>query len=257
MALLLRILLQKQTEILTMEPNEMNVSQKKLARTTGFFYLLIIICGLMSGMFVRGVLIDPLNAELTLKNIMENESLFRFGFLGDLIMVISDVVVSVLFYFLLKDVHKGLAIFAAVFRLMQSAILGGNLINLFKPILMIQGAERMTSSQISDLSSDLMTQLQVFDYGYLISGVFFAINCLLMGYLLYRSEMFPGILGVMMAVAGIGYLFNCMANFVAPSLIDISSMFMLFTAVSAELTLCFYLIIKGVRRSTESPRALA
>ena len=75
----------------------MNVSTKKLARTTGFFYLLIIVCGLISGMFVRGALIDPLNSEVTLHNLMENESLFRFGFLGDLIMVIADAVVSVLF----------------------------------------------------------------------------------------------------------------------------------------------------------------
>ena len=97
------------------------------------------------------------------------------------------------------------------------------------------------------LESDIMTQFQVFDYGYLISGVFFAINCLLMGYLLYKAEMFPTFLGVMMGIAGFGYLFNGMANFVAPSMIEISAMVMLFTAVIAELTFCVYLLIKGVR----------
>lgn len=230
-----------------MKTNELNLSTKALARTTGFFYLLIITGGLMSGMFVRGTLIDPANAEITLNNLVENESLFRLGFLGDLIMVLSDVIVSVLFYFLLVNVHKGLAIFAAVFRLLQSTVLGANLINLFKPILMIQGADKLSTKQLTDLSSDVLTQLQVFDYGYLISGVFFAINCLLMGVLLYKSADFPKIIGVMIFIAGLGYVFNSMASFIAPSLIEISTIVMLCTAVISELTFCAYLLIVGVR----------
>lgn len=229
-----------------MKTNELNLSAKTLARTTGFFYLLIIIGGLMSGMFVRGTLIDPTNAEITLNNIIQNESLFRLGFLGDLIMVLSDAMVSVLFYFLLVNVHKGLAILAAVFRLLQSSVLGANLINLFKPILMIQGADKMSAEQLAELSIDVMTQMQVFDYGYLISGVFFAINCLLMGVLLYKSADFPKLIGIMIFIAGIGYLFNCLASFIIPSLIEISAMVMLFTAVIAELTFCAYLLIVGV-----------
>lgn len=242
---------------LVMKTNELNLSTKNLARTTGFFYLLIIAGGLMSGMFVRGTLIDPMNAETTLNNIIINESLFRLGFLGDLIMVISDVVVSILFFFLLKNVHRGLAIFAAVFRLLQSAILGVNLINLFKPILMIQGADQMTSTQIAELGNDVLTQTQVFEYGYLISGVFFAVNCLIMGILLIKSIDFPRFIGVMMFVAGLGYAINCMANFIAPSLIEISEVIMLFTAVIAELTFCVYLLTKGIKNQKQLTPVIA
>jgi len=234
-----------------MKTNELNLSAKTLARTTGFFYLLIITGGLISGMFVRGTLIDLTNAEITLNNIIQNEALFRLGFLGDLIMVLSDVMVSVLFYFLLVNVQKGLAILAAVFRLLQSSVLGANLINLFKPVIMIQGAEKMSTEQLTELSSDVLTQMQVFDYGYLISGVFFAINCLLMGVLLYKSADFPKFIGIMIFIAGLGYMFNSMASFLVPSLIEISAMVMLFTAVIAELTFCAYLLTAGVRNKSK------
>ncbi|GAP43127.1 hypothetical protein TBC1_111269 [Lentimicrobium saccharophilum] len=234
-----------------MKTNELNLSTKTLARTTGFFYLLIITGGLISGMFVRGTLIDLTNAEITLNNIIQNETLFRLGFLGDLIMVLSDVMVSVLFYFLLVNVHKGLAILAAVFRLLQSSVLGANLINLFKPVIMIQGAEKMSTEQLTELSSDVITQMQVFDYGYLISGVFFAINCLLMGVLLYKSADFPKFIGIIIFIAGLGYMFNSMASFLVPSLIEISAMVMLFTAVIAELTFCAYLLTAGVRNKSK------
>ncbi len=223
-----------------------NLSVKSWARITGFFYLLIIAGGLFSGMLVRETLIEPLDAMATLNNIMANEHLFRLGFLGDLVMVLSDVVISVLFYFLLKNVNKGIAVMATVFRLMQSAILGANLINLFKPMLMIQNYPGLSDTQTASLAHEILIQMQVFEYGYLISGVFFALNCLLMGILLYKSVHFPNMIGLMMLVAGFGYLFNCLANFIAPSLIETSEMVMLVTAVVAELTFCLYLLIKGV-----------
>ncbi len=238
-----------------MKTNELNLSTKKLARITGLFYLLIIVAGLVSGLLVRGSLIDPMNSEATLNSITSNESLFRLGFIADLIMVISDVVVSILFFFLLKNVNRGLAIFATVFRLIQSAILGVNLINLFKPILMIQYSDQMTSAQLSELGNDILVQIELFEYGYLISGVFFAINCLIMGLLLIKSIDFPRFIGVMIFIAGIGYLFNCMANFMAPSLIEISSIVMLFTAVIAELTFCIYLLTQGIKTQKQlTPR---
>ena len=238
-----------------MTANELYFTKRKLARTTGFFYLLIIVCGLMSGIFVREALIDPSDAKVTLNNLVENEYLYRLGFLGDLIMVISDVVVSVLFYFLLKEVHRGLAIFAAVFRLMQSAILGANLINLFEPVLMIRGTQQLSAEQLSVLGQQVLTQLQVFDHGYLISGVFFGINCLLMGILLFHSLDFPKFLGLLLFAAGLGYLFNSTANFVAPSLVELSEIVMFFTAVLAELTFCVYLLVWGVRKPEEEGAA--
>lgn len=211
----------------------------------------------MSAMFVRGTMIDPTSAEITLNNIIENEFLFRMGFLGDLIMVLSDVTISILFYFLLKDVHKGLAILATVFRLIQSAILGVNLINLFKPVLLIQGAEQLSPDQMSELSRNVMNQMQIFEYGYLISGVFFAVNCLIMGKLLCKSVYFPKFLGLMLFFAGVGYLFNCMANFVAPSLIDVSTIVMFFTAVISELTFCIYLLTKGIKSQKKMRAVIA
>lgn len=234
-----------------MKRNELGLTTKALARITGAFYLIIIVAGLLSGLFVREALIDPTNATTTLKNIIIHETLFRLGFLGDLTMVLSDAVVSVLFYFLLKKVHAGLAVFAAVFRLLQSAVLGVNLIHLFKPVLMIQGVGEMTSNQLSNLGNEVLFQMQVFENGYLISGVFFAINCLLMGVLLYKSVEFPNALGVMLFVAGLGYGFNCMANFIIPYWVEFSELMMLLTAVVAELSFCIYLLVKGSKNEKQ------
>lgn len=230
-----------------MKTNDFKLTTKSTARAAGATYLLIILAGLFGGLFVRETLIDPLNSDKTLTNLLEHAYFFRWGFLADLIMVISDIAISILFYQLFKNVNKTLAMAAMLFRLIQSGVLVANLINLIKPILMIRGASDLSASSFSELGTDVMLQLELFEMGYLISGVFFSINCVLMGRLFIKSKAFPNFLGFMMYAAGIGYLFNCMANFIAPSLIEVSSIVMFFTAVISELTCCFYLLIKGIR----------
>jgi hypothetical protein len=206
---------------------------------------LIIVGGLYGGLAVRGTLVDASSGEITLQNLIQKESLYRIGFLSDIIMVLSDVMVSVLFFFLLVHVNKIVAVFAAVFRLMQSAVLGANLINLYTPLVLIQGHEGLDPEHYSQLALQVMATLQVFDYGYLVSGVFFSANCFLMGYLLYKSPLFPKLLGIMIALAAVGYLFNCSASFFIPSLVEISQILLLFTAIISELALCVWLLIKG------------
>lgn len=235
----------------------MKLSMKHLARLSGVFYLIIIISGLYSGIIIREGLIDLSNPAQTLQQIIENQRTYKLGFLSDTIMVIADVVISILFYFLLVKVNQLVAVLATVFRLIQSAILGANLINLFQPIILIHNFELMSDDQILNLQQGLINQLQVFDYGYLISGVFFAINCLLMGYLVYKSELFHSFLGIMLTFAGVGYLFNCLAHFIWPSYIEVSEVFMLFTAVISELSFCLYLLIKGIKTSAQKELQLS
>ncbi len=231
-----------------METNTNKISSKKLARITGIFYFLIIFCGLFGSMVVRGNIINPTNQELTLQNLINNESMYRIGFMCDFIMVLSDVVISLLFYFLLKPINQSLALFATIFRLLQSSVLSANLINLFKPLLLIKENADMNTDELIKLGSEVLVQLEIFEYGYLISGVFFSVNCFFMAILLHKSELFPSIFGIMLFAAAIGYLFNCLANFLIPSLVEISQIILLFTAIISELALCLYLIIKGTKK---------
>ena len=59
-------------------------SLKKNARITGILYLIIILLGLFSELFVRSKLIDWSDAQATALNIANNTFLFRLGFISDL-----------------------------------------------------------------------------------------------------------------------------------------------------------------------------
>lgn len=228
-----------------MKTSRLELSSKRLGRITGAVYLLIILGGLFGGLVARGNIVDLQDAQATLSNLIGYESLYRLGFMSDLIMVLSDVLVSVLFFFLLWSTHKLVAFFSMIFRLMQSSILASNLINLFSPLLLIKqhgGIEQ------ESLAKAVLHKLELFEYGYLISGVFFAINCLLMGYLLYKSQLFPNILGVFIGIASFGYMLNCISFFIIPDLVETSQVIMFVTAVVSELSICIYLLAIGTKK---------
>lgn len=212
-------------------------SNRKIARIAGGVYLGIIVGGLAGSMLIRGELVDLQNAQYTLTQLVQQEVLYRWGFFSDLVMVICDLVIAFLFYALFRKVHHGIAALATLFRLLQTGVLASNLVHLYQPLLLVQ--------QPDVVPERVIFHLQVFEMGYLISGVFFAVNCLLMGYLVWKSSGFPKVLGILLALAGIGYGFNSLSHFVFPSAIEASSQFMFFTAIVGELGFCLYLLVVG------------
>ena len=55
------------------------------ARVAGLLYLMVFVLGIFAEFFVRQNLIVPGDAAATANNIMASESLFRMGFMSDLI----------------------------------------------------------------------------------------------------------------------------------------------------------------------------
>ncbi|ACB52055.1 hypothetical protein cce_2707 [Crocosphaera subtropica ATCC 51142] len=217
------------------------------ARVAGVLYLIIIVCGLFSEMYVRSHLIIPEDAVTTATNIMDSIFLFRLGFLSDLIMILCDVIVAIIFYILLKSVNKNIALLTVSFRLMQDAILGINLLNFFIPLILISHANYLKNFETNQLYALVLLFLNIHNYGYLIALVFFGIHCFLLGYLMVNSYYFPKLLGFGLMVACFGYLMDSFANFLLPNYTEITSWLVIISAVVAEFSLCLWLLFKGVK----------
>ena len=95
-----------------------------------------------------------------------------------------------------------------------------------------------------------MLMLDLQHYGYAIAGIFFGLWLVPLGYLTFKSGMFPKVLGIVLVVGGIGYLFDTLAAFVAPELTPIIHPIAALLGIVAEVSLLAYLLVKGVREST-------
>jgi hypothetical protein len=78
------------------------------ARVAGILYLIIAIAAIFGPTLVRSNLIVPGDAATTANNIMASQSLFRAGIVSYLVIFLSEIVLSVLLYVLLKPVSKTL-----------------------------------------------------------------------------------------------------------------------------------------------------
>jgi len=87
--------------------------------------------------------------------------------------------------------------------------------------------------------------VQLFEHGFAICLVFFGFDCLTMAYLIVHSKFFPRLIGVLLAIEGLGYLVNSFSLFLAPALQ--ARIFLYFTATAiAEVALCLWLLVMGV-----------
>jgi hypothetical protein len=179
---------------------------------------------------------------------MASEWLFRLGFVSDLVAFSSDAVVAVLLYVLLRPVSRTLSMVAAALRLVaHPAIASINMLNQFIVLLLLDGGDYLTVFDTEQLHALVLLFLNAHEYGYLIGGVFFGLHLFVLGYLLFKSELFPSILGVLVVFAAVGYLTESFTFFLLPEYESIASIVVVLTAVVGEVSLMLYLLVKGVR----------
>jgi len=226
------------------------------ARIGGILYLMIIIAGALGEIFIRGKLIVSGDTISTANNIMASPLLWRTGIVGDIMMHVFDIPLMLVFYILLKPVNKNLAVLAVLFNLIQTAVLVANMLNLLMPLFLLGNAEYLKVFEPNQLDTLTYLFLKLYDYGFGIGLIFFAFTCFVLGYLIFRSGYFPRILGVLMAIAGLSYLTNSFTLLLAPAYAG--RIFpVLVLALIGELSLCLWLLLKGVNEQQWKNRTRA
>jgi hypothetical protein len=226
-----------------------NISPQLYARIAGVLYLVNIACGMFGEIFVRAHLVVAGDAVATAHRIMSSEFLFRSGIAGDLIMHITDVPMTVIFYVLLKPVSKDLSLLAALFGMLQTAVLLANKLTLVMVLLLLGNANYLKAFDANQLQALASLSLTLHESGFGIGLIFFGVSCLVTAYLLFRSGYFPKTLGVLQAMAGVSYLINSFSQLLFPSLAEKMFPAIVLPAFIGELGTCVWLIVKGLNVS--------
>jgi len=224
------------------------------ARITGFLILVMAVGAGFAEGGVRTALIVPGNATATAANILASEQLFRSGFFGYLVAFLCDVPVSILLYLLLKPVSNPLALIAASFRLVYTAVAGASLLNYSGTALLLGGSGYLQVLGSARLNALALYSLDMYKHGFSLALIFFGLHLLLLGLLIFRSVYFPKALGILIAFAGFAYLIDSISFLLLP---NFNTAVVPFLAVPecAELVLALWLLAKGVRDADASQGA--
>ena len=225
---------------------------KKIARIAGILYLAVAFLAPLGDMVFRAGLIAPGDAATTAKNIMASEGQYRLGFVSDLITQTVQIFLVLFLFKLLKPVNENHAVLLLVLGLVGVPISMLNELNEIVPLLLLSGADYLTAFTAEQLQALATLFLDLRVHGVSILYIFWGLWLLPMGYLIFKSVYIPKFLGVLMIIAGCGYLIEFVLFFLFPNLDASIKMFTFW----GEVLLPLWLVIKGVNADKWEERAL-
>ncbi|WP_431608659.1 DUF4386 domain-containing protein [Chryseobacterium sp. 'Rf worker isolate 10'] len=224
------------------------ITPNKTARLAGFFYLIVILTGLFSLMYVPSKLIVWENPVLTFQNISSSVQLFRLSIASSIICYIAFTLLPLTLYQLLKDINENYAKLMVILALISIPISIINLQNKFSVLTIIEGTDYLKAFDAKQLQSQIMFLLSTYNKGFLIAQVFWGLWLFPFGYLVYKSGFLPKILGILLMLGCFGYLINVFGRIGIPHFSDYSiSNYITLPATIGEIGICLWLLLAGSR----------
>ena len=219
---------------------------RRAAQIAGFGYLAVFVLGTFA--FSLEDLIVPGDAAATASNISDSALSFRAGVASLLVLLVADVVVAWALYIFLKPVSEGLSLLTAWLRLLYVVVAASAFVGLFSVSVILSGAVDSTALELAQLDGLTTLFLNVYQYGFNVSFVFFGLHILGLGYLIVKSDYVPHLLGALLIIAALGYQIDSFASLLSSSYANNDTLFVVFVAVPAiiaELSLTLWLLIRG------------
>ena len=235
-----------------------DISQRQAARIAGSAYLIIIVLAFFANFFVLDRLREPGDAAATVSNIADSEGLFRSGIVALMAVFVADAVVAWALYIFFRRESRDLSLLTAWFRLLYTAMFGIALLNLAVVVLLVAGADAATALGAGQPDTQAMLFLDAYDYGWAIALVCFGVHLLLLGVMVFKSDYAPRIIGILLVLAGLGYLVDSLARFSLLNYEDYRDLFLLLLAVPAiagEFSLTGWLLLRGGKEPSHHAQA--
>lgn len=218
-------------------------SVKTYAKVAGALFLISMIAGGFGEVYVPSQLIVAGDAAATANNIHASDFLFRLGFASYLIEAICDIALALIFYFLLRPVRKDVALLAAFFGLVSTAVFAVAELFYFAASLTLRNAAYLQAFSVEQRNVLALLSLKMYGLGGGIFMAFYGIATLLRGWLIFRSGYLPRFIGVLLVIAGTGFIIKNFTMVLAPAY---ASDLLLLPMFLAGLALTVWLLVKGV-----------
>jgi len=231
-----------------MNINEKNIlnSPKRLARIAGVLYLIVAIFAAFSYSIFNGLYIAG-DAATTAANIVAKAEVVRMAVISDFVMVTAWIFLALTLYYLLKHVHQGAAIAMAVLVTIGASIVSLNDIFAFEGMQVATDSSYAAALGSGGANALALMLLDIQHYGGFAASVFMGLWLVPLGYLAYKSGMFPKALGVALITVCVCYHSKLLAAFLAPDLWIVIPGYVCIPIWVFELWMVLYLLLIGVK----------
>jgi hypothetical protein len=219
------------------------------ALVAGVGLLVLAVLSAWANFGVVEALVTETDPATTARDILASESIFRIGTVALLLVAILDIVVAWALGAFFAPVHRGVSAVAAWLRAVYGGVFMIAIIQLAGALNVLEDIGTSTAFSTEQLQAEALGRIESFHLMWDAGLLIFGLHLVLLGYLAYRSTYVPRLLGVLLVVAGLGYLIDSFGMLLAPgSLPEVA----LYTFIG-EALLLVWLLVKG-RTVTVAPR---
>jgi hypothetical protein len=227
-------------------------SENKISRLAGLVYLIVVVTGIFSLAYVPSQLIVPGNQQATLANIVESESLFRYGIASFLIKQVAFLLLPLVLFRLLRPVNQNVAILMVALAVVSVPIALVSLFSNLDVLSLLTNAYYSSTFTPEYLQATAMLLLDAYGNGLLVTSLFWGLWLLPFGYLVFKCAVLPKILGILLILGCFGYMIVVFGNLLVPGYSNTSlSKYALLPAAVGEIGTCLWLLFLGVRQPNE------
>ena len=191
-------------------------SNTKTARWAGLIYLVVVLTGLFSLMYVPSKLIDWKNPEQTFNNISASRYLFSLSIASSMLCYMAFTLLPLVLYKLLKNVNGAHAKVMVILALISVPISFINLQSKLSILSLVETADYLKIYKAEELQAQVMFMLKNYNNGILIVQIFWGLWLYPFGYLVYKSNFLPKILGIFLMLGCLGYVLNVFGRIAVP-----------------------------------------
>ena len=191
-----------------MSLTEILSSRPKLIRLSGFIYLLLVLSGIFSLLYVPGQLFVWDDPGLTVANIQNSTTLFQWGIVGSFFCNTCFIFLPLALYKLLEHIDKNAASVMVILTLLSVAISYANMTNHYAVLNLLSGPDYLAGLSPIEIQHQVMLNLDQHSNGILIAHIFWGLWLFPFGYLVYQSGFLPKFLGIMLILGCFGYLID-------------------------------------------------
>ena len=188
---------------------------------------------------VLGGLGTPGDVPRATQALAASGDLFRWGVLSLFLVAVLDVIVAAALRELFAPVNRTVSTLAAWFRTAYAAV------------FLVAISQLVGALPLSGDAGQVAERIRAFDDIWHAGLLLFGVHLMLIGYLTYRSAFAPRIIGILLVVAGLGYLTDSFGVVLIP---DYPVSIAQFTFAGETALMC-WLLIKGRRVSVRSSAA--
>jgi len=226
-------------------------SPGQFVRVTAILYFLVILAGITCEIINQNFIVIPGNTPATISNIISHGPWYRLCFVISLVRFIIFILLVLALYKLFRPVNRDLSLVMVVIAL--AAIVIGMVILLFQYAapLLLTSSNYATFFPTDQWQAQIWFFLNLQKFGDKACQIL-SIWLLPLGYLIIKSGFAPKILGVLMVLAGLGYV----SDFLIFTLVPNSHLQIAGVAFLAELPFPIWLLIKGLKIGRGEPSGL-